>query len=98
MVTKALRKPRMSFLRLQTSIQKQLQIEEALFRAESQRSWFIYNDKHAPATIVMGISGKPEQLLHLDAVKRCVELRAVLYSWVLVSQGKGTDEMMLFLR
>uniref|UniRef100_M4BIS4 BPL/LPL catalytic domain-containing protein n=1 Tax=Hyaloperonospora arabidopsidis (strain Emoy2) TaxID=559515 RepID=M4BIS4_HYAAE len=70
MVTKALRKPRMSFLRLQTSIQKQLQIEEALFRAESQRNWFIYNDKHAPATIVMGISGKPEQLLHLDAVKR----------------------------
>ncbi|CAH0481704.1 unnamed protein product [Peronospora belbahrii] len=63
-------KPLMSFLRLRTTIQKQLQIEEALFRTELQRNWFIYNDQHAPATIVMGISGKPEQLLHQEAVKR----------------------------
>ncbi|OWZ21169.1 hypothetical protein PHMEG_0004322 [Phytophthora megakarya] len=66
----AVRKPLMSFLRLRAPIQEQLKIEEALFRAESQRNWFIYNDAHAPATIVMGISGKPENLLHQDAVKR----------------------------
>ncbi|KAF1774924.1 Biotinyl protein ligase (BPL) and lipoyl protein ligase (LPL), catalytic domain [Phytophthora cactorum] len=64
------RKPLVSFLRLRAPIQEQLKIEEALFRADSQRNWFIYNDQHSPATIVMGISGKPEQLLHQDAVKR----------------------------
>ncbi|KAG7385536.1 hypothetical protein PHYPSEUDO_001301 [Phytophthora pseudosyringae] len=70
MATKAARKPLMSFLRLRAPIQEQLKIEEALFRADSQRNWFIYNDEHSPATIVMGISGKPELLLHQDAVKR----------------------------
>ncbi|KAL4139636.1 hypothetical protein PRIC2_003131 [Phytophthora ramorum] len=70
MATKSVRKPLMSFLRLRTSIQEQLRIEEALFRVDSQRNWFIYNDEHSPATIVMGISGKPEKLLHQDAVKR----------------------------
>ncbi|RMX63995.1 hypothetical protein KXD40_006501 [Peronospora effusa] len=70
MTSGAGRKPLMSFLRLRTTIQEQLQIEEALFRVESQRNWFIYNDEHAPATIVMGISGKPDQLLHQNAVKR----------------------------
>ncbi|RLN43673.1 hypothetical protein BBJ28_00003997 [Nothophytophthora sp. Chile5] len=63
----------MSFLRLRTTIQEQLHIEEALFRVDRTRNWFIYNDKHAPATIVMGISGKPERLLHQDAVKRWVK-------------------------
>ncbi|CEG39991.1 lipoate protein ligase-like protein [Plasmopara halstedii] len=64
------RKPLISFLRLRASIETQLKIEEALFRAEQQRNWFIYNDGHLQKTIVMGISGKPEQLLHQDAVKR----------------------------
>jgi hypothetical protein len=72
MATKAARKPLMSFLRMRAPIQDQLRVEEALFRADSQRNWFIYNDEHSPATIVMGISGKPDKLLHQDAVKRCV--------------------------
>ncbi|RLN97093.1 hypothetical protein BBJ28_00015941 [Nothophytophthora sp. Chile5] len=75
MATAAARKPLMSFLRLRTTIQEQLHIEEALFRVDRSRNWFIYNDKHAPATIVMGISGKPERLLHQDAVKRWVPSR-----------------------
>lgn len=66
----ATRKPLLSFLRLRAPIQEQLRIEEALFRVESKRNWFIYNDEHSPATIVMGISGKPDKLLHQDAVKR----------------------------
>ncbi|KAG7380121.1 hypothetical protein PHYBOEH_011580 [Phytophthora boehmeriae] len=66
----ATRKPVMNLLRLRMPIQEQLRIEEALFRVEKKRNWFIYNDEHSPATIVMGISGKPEQLLHQDAVKR----------------------------
>ncbi|KAF1336458.1 hypothetical protein FI667_g290, partial [Globisporangium splendens] len=51
-------------------IQEQLRIEEALFRVDRRRNWFIYNEEKTPVTIVMGISGKPEQLLQLDAVKR----------------------------
>ena len=88
MATTVLRKPRMSFLRLQAPIQEQLRIEEALFRAESQRNWFIYNDKHEPATIVMGISGKPEQLLHQEAVRRCVEPVLVLHCSQLLERHK----------
>ncbi|KAI9917223.1 hypothetical protein PsorP6_012414 [Peronosclerospora sorghi] len=65
-----MRKPLVWFLRLRAPIQDQLQIEEALFRAESERNWFIYNDGHSTATIVIGISGKPAQVLHEDAVKR----------------------------
>ncbi|KAF4046324.1 putative BPL/LPL catalytic domain-containing protein [Phytophthora infestans] len=69
MATKT-RKPVVNFLRLRAPIQEQLKIEEALFRADSNCNWFIYNDQHSLPTIVMGISGKPEQLLHQDAVKR----------------------------
>ncbi|TMW69600.1 hypothetical protein Poli38472_001756 [Pythium oligandrum] len=65
-----LTKPRLGFVRLRTSIQEQLRLEEALFRVEKQRNWFVYNEESTPTTIVMGISGKPEQLLHLDQVKR----------------------------
>jgi hypothetical protein len=66
-------RPRLSFLRLRkVPIQEQLRIEEAIFRVDKQRNWFIFNEESAPTTIVMGISGKPEKLLHLDAVKRCV--------------------------
>ncbi|ETN21997.1 hypothetical protein PPTG_02058 [Phytophthora nicotianae INRA-310] len=77
MATKT-RKPLVSFLRLRAPIQEQLKIEEALFRADSKRNWFIYNDQHSLPMIVMGISGKPEQLLHQDAVKRCVAIIALI--------------------
>ncbi|KAJ0399874.1 hypothetical protein ATCC90586_004450 [Pythium insidiosum] len=64
-------KPRLSFLRLKrVPIHEQLRIEEALFRVDRRRNWFLYNEESAPPTIVMGISGKPERLLHLDSVKR----------------------------
>lgn len=66
----AMARPRMSFLKLKTSIHEQLRIEEALFRVDKTRNWFVYNEEKTPVTIVMGISGKPENLLHLDAVKR----------------------------
>lgn len=67
---RALVKPRMSFVRMRVPIQEQLRVEEALFRVDKERNWFIYNEEKTPVTIVMGISGKPEQLLQLDAVKR----------------------------
>lgn len=41
---------------------KQLQLEEALLRAD-QRNWCILNDG-SPDSIVMGISGKKEELIH----------------------------------
>ncbi len=46
---------------------KQLQIEEALLRLDD-RNWCIINENADPA-IVMGIAGKPNELLELDAVK-----------------------------
>lgn len=53
-------------LRLQNvPIFQQLQLEEALLRCD-ERNWCIINDGSPPA-IVMGISGKPEQLI--DAKK-----------------------------
>jgi hypothetical protein len=72
----AARKPLLHFLRMRAPIQDQLRVEEALFRVDKARNWFIYNERSTPATIVMGISGKPDQLLHLDAVKRCGLARA----------------------
>lgn len=42
----------------------QLQIEEALLRTDN-RNWCIINEGSPPA-IVMGVSGKPEELVHLD--------------------------------
>lgn len=49
------------FLR-NTSIYQQLQLEEALLRADS-RNWCVINQGTSPA-IVMGISGKPESLIN----------------------------------
>lgn len=46
---------------------RQLQLEEALLRTD-ERNWCILNT-NAPPAIVMGISGKPEQLLHLEKVR-----------------------------
>lgn len=46
---------------------KQLQLEEALLRAD-ERNWCLINAGTDPA-IVMGISGKPEQLIDLNAYR-----------------------------
>lgn len=57
-----------SLLQLQgMPIFEQLQIEEALLRAD-EGNWCIVNTQ-APPAIVMGISGKPEKLLHVERVK-----------------------------
>jgi len=55
----------LSFLLLEnTSIFEQLQIEEALLRAD-ERNWCVINTGSSPA-IVMGISGKPELLIQRE--------------------------------
>lgn len=46
------------------SIFKQLELEEALLRANDE-NWCIVNEGSTPA-VVMGISGKPEELIRLD--------------------------------
>lgn len=45
---------------------EQLHIEEALLRGDD-RNWCIINEG-SPDAIVMGISGKPEKLMHLDEI------------------------------
>lgn len=55
-------KPSLTLLKLKnTSIFQQLQLEEALLRADN-RNWCILN-QGSPPSIVMGISGQPEQLI-----------------------------------
>lgn len=49
------------------SIFQQLQIEEALLRAD-ERNWCIINQNSAPA-VVLGISGKVEEHVHVEALK-----------------------------
>jgi len=49
-----------------TPILDQLKLEEALLRAD-ERNWCIVNTGSSPA-IVMGISGKPEELLYTERV------------------------------
>jgi lipoate-protein ligase A len=51
-----------------TPIFEQLQLEEALLRTDD-RSFLIIN-QGSPRAVVMGISGQPEALLHLDAIQR----------------------------
>ncbi len=48
---------------------KQLQIEEAIFRAD-KGNWCLWNVCTGSPKIVMGISGKPAKLLDVDAVAR----------------------------
>lgn len=48
---------------------EQLQLEEALFRTDD-RNWFIWNEAMPTPSIVLGISGKPVKMLHLDQVHR----------------------------
>jgi len=47
---------------------EQLQLEEALLRIDN-RNWCLINQGSPPA-IVMGISGKPEQLINLEKVRK----------------------------
>lgn len=47
---------------------RQLQIEEALLRANND-NWFLYNEGSLPA-IVMGISGQPDVLLNRDLLQQ----------------------------
>lgn len=58
-------KPALQLLKLQGhSIQQQLELEEALLRNDD-RNWCILQDG-VPPSIVMGISGKPENLIDLE--------------------------------
>ena len=68
-------RPRALWLRLRNvPALRMLQLEEALFRARDGRSWFITSGWDSPteqaAGIVLGISGKPAEMLELDAVRR----------------------------
>jgi lipoate-protein ligase A len=54
----------MNLLHIDTSIQDQLVLEEKLLR-EDNKNYCLINSGTTP-TIVMGISGKAETLLHLD--------------------------------
>jgi Lipoate-protein ligase A len=47
---------------------EQLQLEEALLRTDSRNLCIV--NKGSPRAIVMGISGEPDKLLHLESVKR----------------------------
>ena len=67
-------RPRALWLRLRNvPILRMLQLEEALFRND-RRSWFITNEwdsvQPAAEALVLGISGKPEQMLHVEAAQR----------------------------
>ncbi|XP_057768149.1 uncharacterized protein LOC130988354 isoform X2 [Salvia miltiorrhiza] len=62
--------PIINFLRLKgVSILQQLHLEERLLRTSSE-NWCIINDETTRPTIVMGVSGKPKELLETDAVLR----------------------------
>ncbi|KAL6770699.1 LPL3 [Auxenochlorella protothecoides x Auxenochlorella symbiontica] len=57
-------------LRLQNfQILRQLKLEEALLRA-SNDNWFLVNDGTPDPAIVLGISGKPEVLVHEVAARK----------------------------
>ena len=74
MLARAVKRPRALWLQLRNvPILRMLQLEEALFRTD-RRSWFITNewDSAQPAAeaLVLGISGRPEQMLHVEAAQR----------------------------
>ncbi|EFJ22982.1 hypothetical protein SELMODRAFT_104155 [Selaginella moellendorffii] len=63
-------RPAMRVLRLQGfPIFRQLQLEERLMH-KSDENWCVFNNGTSPPTIVMGVSGSPEELLDVDAVSR----------------------------
>lgn len=62
-------KPVLRYLRMESvSIYRQLQIEEALLRADTD-NWCLINERSPPA-IVMGISGKVEELIDQERYLR----------------------------
>ncbi|KAK0585150.1 hypothetical protein LWI29_023982 [Acer saccharum] len=62
--------PLMNLLRLNgTPILQQLQLEEKLLRTSSD-NWCIINDGTDTPAIVMGVSGKPSELLEIGPVLR----------------------------
>ena len=64
------KKIKINFVRTQLQcIRKLLRVEEALFR-HSQEDWVIINDGVEKETIVLGISGKPEELVHEFKAKK----------------------------
>ncbi|GER32702.1 lipoate-protein ligase A [Striga asiatica] len=68
--TKKLGHPLMNLLRLKgVPILQQLHLEERLLRT-SFNNWCIINDGTTEPTIVMGVSGKPEELLEIEPVLR----------------------------
>ncbi|CAM6085459.1 unnamed protein product [Calypogeia fissa] len=83
-------KPLIRLLRLQGfPILQQLQLEERLLRT-TQDNWCLLNDGTSPPAIVMGISGKPEQLLHVEKVvenRVCVIKRFSGGGTVVVDEG-----------
>ena len=67
-------KPRALWLRLRnTPILRMLRLEEALFRAYKAHSWFLTNEWDGPAeaanAAVLGISGKADEMLDVEAVR-----------------------------
>ena len=65
--------PRALWLRLRNvPVLRMLRLEEALFRTD-RRSWFITNEwdgvQPAADALVLGISGRPEQMLHVEAAQ-----------------------------
>ena len=67
-------KPRALWLRLRnTPILRMLRLEEALFRADKAHSWFLTNEWDGPAeaanAAVLGISGKVDEMLDVEAVR-----------------------------
>ena len=66
----AVSRPLVKLLRLRRhSVYEQLRLEEALLRA-SGSNWCLLNDGAAQPAVVMGISGKAQELLHVEQVKR----------------------------
>lgn len=61
--------PSLHFIHLKnTPIFEQLQLEEALLRGEDKNYCLV--NEGSPRAIVMGISGKPEELLNLETVRQ----------------------------
>ena len=62
--------PTMNIVRMRGhDVETQLHLEEALFRT-TRSNWLVVNDGVAVPSIVLGISGKPEVMAHVDDAAR----------------------------
>ncbi|KAI8105502.1 hypothetical protein M9434_000087 [Picochlorum sp. BPE23] len=62
--------PTMNIVRMRGhDVETQLHLEEALFRT-TRSNWLVVNDGVAVPSIVLGISGKPEVMAHVDDATR----------------------------